>query len=190
MNSSPCILPFDGQLPKVHESCWLAPNATLVGAVRIERDASVWFQAVLRGDVAPIHIGEAVNIQDGAIVHATRNHSSTFIAAGASIGHNAIIHGAHIGEGALIGMGAIILDNASVGKRSVVAAGAVVLEGTEIPAGELWAGVPAQSKGPVSPDLAKVAAETAAHYQTYADGLRSVSRQIGRADNATSSPKN
>lgn len=171
--NTPCILPYRGKAPEIDASCWLAPNATVVGEVYMAAQASVWFQAVVRGDVAPVHIGEAVNIQDGAVVHATLDHSATRIEARASIGHNAIVHGAHVGEAALIGMGAVVMDNAVVGAGSVVAAGAVVLAGTHIPPGELWAGAPATSKGPVKPALARVAASMADHYVEYAAGFQS-----------------
>ena len=173
MEQTACILPYRGITPIIDATCWLAPNATVVGDVRMASHASVWFQAVVRGDVAPIEIGEAVNIQDGAVIHATLGHSQTVIEARASIGHNAIVHGAHIGAGALIGMGAIVMDNAIVGAGSVVAAGAVVLAGTRIPPGEMWAGAPAKSKGTVKPALQAVAEGTAGHYMTYADGFRS-----------------
>lgn len=173
MTQRPCIMPYNSKAPTIEPTCWLAPNATVVGDVVMKRGASVWFQAVVRGDVAPIEIGELVNIQDGAVIHATLGHSRTVIEDRASIGHNAIVHGAHIMAGALIGMGAVVMDNAVVGKGSVVAAGAVVLTGTIIPAGEMWAGSPAKSKGTIKPQLAAVAAATADHYARYADGFRS-----------------
>lgn len=173
MRQQPCIMPYNGKTPVIDPSCWLAPNATVVGDVVMKHGASVWFQAVVRGDVAPIEIGELVNIQDGAVIHATLGHSQTVINDRASIGHNAIVHGARIMEGALIGMGAIVMDNAVVGKGSVVAAGAVVLAGTIIPDGEMWAGSPAKSKGAVKPQLAAVAAATADHYARYSEGFRS-----------------
>lgn len=173
MTQRPCIMPYNGKAPTIDPTCWLAPNATVVGDVVMKRGASVWFQAVVRGDVAPIEIGELVNIQDGAVIHATLGHSQTVIEDRASIGHNAIVHGAHIMAGALIGMGAVVMDNAVVGKGSVVAAGAVVLTGTIIPAGEMWAGSPAKSKGTIKPQLAAVAAATADHYARYVDGFRS-----------------
>lgn len=183
MNPSPCILPFKGKTPEISSDAWLAPNATVVGEVTIAAGASVWFGAIVRGDVAPIVIETDVNIQDGAVIHATLGHSVSVIRRRASIGHNAIVHGATIESEALIGMGAIVLDNAVVGKGSVVAAGSVVLAGTVIPPGELWAGSPAISKGPLKEKLAEVARTTADHYLNYAEGFRSSSRQIERADN-------
>ena len=162
-----------GLTPKWGDDCFFAENATLIGDVQMGDQCSVWYQAVVRGDVHAIRIGNRVNIQDGAVIHATYQKAATTIGNNVSIGHNAIVHGAHIMAGALIGMGAVVMDNAVVGKGSVVAAGAVVLTGTIIPAGEMWAGSPAKSKGTIKPQLAAVAAATADHYARYADGFRS-----------------
>lgn len=157
-----------GFTPKIDEDVWLAPNATVVGDVELGSQSTVWFQAVVRGDVAPIRVGKRVNIQDGAVIHGTFESSQTVLDDDASIGHNAIVHGAHVGQGALIGMGAIVMDHAVVGPGAVVAAGAVVLAGTIIGPGELWTGVPAVCKGAVSPKLTKHVSATAERYVTYA----------------------
>lgn len=162
------ILSVRGHTPVVHDTTWLAPNATVVGEVCLGRDSTVWFQAVLRGDVAPIHVGERVNIQDGVVVHGTFDQSETRLDNDVSLGHNAIVHGAHVQEGALVGMGATVMDHAVVGKRAVVAAGSVVLAGTNIGDGELWAGVPAKCKGKVSEELRAHLAHTSARYVQYA----------------------
>ena len=157
-----------GKKPKLHSTVWLAPTAVVVGDVTLKGDSTVWFQAVLRGDVAPIQVGERVNIQDGAVVHGTFGQSQTRLDNDVSLGHNAIVHGAHIQEGALVGMGATVMDHAVVGKHAVVAAGSVVLAGTEVGDGELWAGVPAKCKGQVSEELRAHLAQTSARYVEYA----------------------
>ncbi len=168
----PLILPVRGHRPHVHPSCWLAPNATLIGEVTLGAESTVWFQAVVRGDVAPIRIEERVNIQDGAVIHGTFEQSETVIESRASIGHKAVVHGAHIGCGALIGMGAIVMDHAVVGEGAVIAAGAVVLSGTHVPPHTLWAGAPAKNKGPVREELKAHLAATAERYVEYADWFK------------------
>ena len=153
--------------PRIHYSCWLAPNATIVGQVAMAEDSSCWFNAVIRGDVSPISIGKRVNIQDGAVIHGTLDKSQTIIEDDASIGHNAIVHGAHIGSHALIGMGAVVMDGANIGQGAVIAAGAVILENTEVPPGTLWAGVPARERGMVSAELKQTLADTSMRYVSY-----------------------
>ena len=169
---NPMILNCQGQSPKFPSSCWIAPNATLVGHVTLGSGCSIWFQAVIRGDVAPITIGERVNIQDGAVIHGTFEKSETTIGNNTSIGHRAIVHGASIGEGVLVGMGAIVLDGVRIGNHAVIAAGAVVLADTIVPPGTLWAGVPAKNRGAVKPELSASLKETANRYVTYADWFR------------------
>lgn len=168
MEQSPLVLSVRGKCPEIAPGCWLAPSAALIGDVTLGEESTVWFQAVVRGDVAPIRIGKRVNIQDGAVIHGTFGQSDTLIEDGASIGHNATVHGAHIGPGALIGMGAVVMDHAKVGAGAVVAAGAVVLAGTDIPEFTLWAGAPAQMKGPVREELRAHLAATANRYVEYA----------------------
>jgi|TARA_B100001093_G_C26763711_1_gene986913 carbonic anhydrase/acetyltransferase-like protein (isoleucine patch superfamily) len=133
----------------------------------MDEDSNCWFNAVIRGDVSPISIGKRVNIQDGAVIHGTLDKSETIIDDDASIGHNAIVHGAHVQSHALVGMGSIVMDGAVVGKGAVIAAGAVVLEGTHVPAGSLWAGVPAQERGRVSESLKQSLSETSNRYVRY-----------------------
>ena len=147
------IFPVEGKSPVVGKDCFLAPNATLVGDVVMGDECSVWFNAVIRGDVNSIHIGNKVNIQDGAVIHCTYQKTKTMIADRVSIGHNAIVHGCRIDENVLIGMGAIVMDNVHVGSNSIVAAGAVVLENTIIEPGSIYAGVPAKKVKMVSPAL-------------------------------------
>lgn len=172
MEHTPIILPARGHAPQIDATCWLAPNATVVGEVMMGRESTVWFQAVVRGDVAAIRIGERVNIQDGAVIHGTFEQSETVIEDRASIGHKAVVHGAHIGKGALIGMGSVVMDGAVVGEGAVIAAGAIVLAGTRVPANTLWAGAPAKEKGAVRFELRQHLADTADRYVEYADWFR------------------
>jgi carbonic anhydrase/acetyltransferase-like protein (isoleucine patch superfamily) len=132
------------------------------------KDCSIWFGAVVRGDVCAIRIGDMVNVQDGAVLHGTYKKTSLLIRDRASIGHNAIVHGCTVGEGALIGMGSVVMDRADVGAGAIVAAGAVVLEDTVIAPGELWAGVPARRVKNIGGELAEHVAVTAERYKEYA----------------------
>ena len=133
-----------GFTPQIGENTYLSENATIVGDVTIGKDCSIWFNAVLRGDVNPIRIGDRVNIQDGSVLHTLYERSVVEIGNDVSVGHNVTIHGATIKDGALIGMGSTILDYAVVGEGAIVAAGALVLSNTVIEPGTLWAGVPAK----------------------------------------------
>lgn len=133
-----------GFTPEIGDNCYLADNATIVGDVTIGRDCSIWFNAVLRGDVNPIRIGDRVNIQDGSVLHTLYERSVVEIGNDVSVGHNVTIHGATIKDGALIGMGATVLDYAVIGEGAIVAAGALVLSNTIIEPNTLWAGVPAK----------------------------------------------
>ena len=138
------ILPVKGILPAFGSNCFIAPNATVCGDVLTGKDCSIWFNAVVRGDVNSIRMGDAVNVQDGAIIHCTYEKASTVIGNNVSIGHNAIVHGCVIEDNVLIGMGAIILDNAHIGTNSIIAAGAVVLANTVVEGNSIYAGVPAR----------------------------------------------
>jgi carbonic anhydrase/acetyltransferase-like protein (isoleucine patch superfamily) len=171
-NPHPLILPARGKSPLIDGSVWLAPNCTVVGEVTLGAESTVWFGAVVRGDVASITVGERVNIQDGVIIHGTYGKSQTVLEDRVSIGHNAVVHGARVCKGALIGMSAVVMDNVVVGEGSVVAAGAVVLEGTEIPPHTLFAGVPAKNRGPVRSELAEHLSATADRYVEYAGWFR------------------
>ena len=133
-----------GISPVFGENVYLAENATVAGEVTMGDNCSVWFSAVVRGDVNSIKIGHKVNIQDGAVVHCTYKKAATLIGNNVSIGHNALLHGCTIKDNVLIGMGAIVMDGAVVESNSIVAAGAVVLEGTHIESGTIYAGVPAK----------------------------------------------
>ena len=144
------ILPVHGVLPRFGNNCYIAPNATIVGDVIAGDDCSIWFNAVVRGDVNSIRMGNKVNVQDGAIIHATFQKTKALIGNHVSIGHNAIVHGCTVHDDVLIGMGAIIMDHAVVGSHSIIAAGAVVLERTIIEPGCIYAGIPAKKVKEVS----------------------------------------
>jgi len=151
----PVILAVKGVRPQIPETCFVAPNASIVGDVQMGEDCSIWFNAVLRGDVNSIVIGNRVNIQDQACIHCTYQKAATHIGNKVSIGHHAIVHGCTIHDNVLIGMGAIVMDHAVIGSNSIIAAGAVVLEGTEVPPGSIFAGVPAKKVKDISPELIK-----------------------------------
>lgn len=133
-----------GKSPKWGENCYIAENATLVGDIKMGKDCSVWFNAVIRGDVNKIRIGNRVNIQDGAVIHCTYLKSPTDIGSNVSVGHNALVHGCSIHDNVLVGMGAIVMDNCVIHSNSIIAAGAVLLENTIVPSGSIYAGVPAK----------------------------------------------
>jgi carbonic anhydrase/acetyltransferase-like protein (isoleucine patch superfamily) len=137
------VLPFEDAVPEIHPTAYLAETATVIGRVRIAEDASVWFGAVLRGDIDEIVLGPGSNLQDNAVIH-TEAGSPTIVGAGVSIGHGAVVHGCRVEDGCLIGMNATVLNGAVIGADSLVAAGAVVLEGTVVPPRSLVAGVPAK----------------------------------------------
>jgi carbonic anhydrase/acetyltransferase-like protein (isoleucine patch superfamily) len=138
------IKSVNGISPSIPEDCYVAENATIVGDVTFGDSCSVWFNAVVRGDVNSITIGNKVNIQDGAIIHCTYQKHATVIGNNVSIGHNAIVHGCIIKDNVLIGMGAIIMDNCIVESNSIIAAGAVLTQNTIVESGSIWAGVPAK----------------------------------------------
>ena len=149
----PVILPVKDVMPKFGNNCFIAPNATIVGEVTMGDECSVWFNTVLRGDVNFIRMGNKVNVQDGAIIHCTYQKTGTTIGNNVSIGHNAIVHGCVIDDNVLVGMGAIVMDNAHIGSNSIIAAGAVVLENTVVEPGSIWAGVPAKKVKDISQEL-------------------------------------
>lgn len=142
-------------MPEIGEGCFLAETSVVLGDVMMGKDCSVWYNAVLRGDVNSIRIGDRVNIQDGSVLHTLYQKSTIEIGNDVSIGHNVVIHGAKIHDYALIGMGAIVMDDAEVGEGALVAAGSVVLSRTKIGAHELWAGTPAKFVKMVEPEKAK-----------------------------------
>lgn len=163
------ILPVEGISPQFGKDCFVAPNATIVGDVVMGEGCSVWFNAVVRGDVNSIRIGDKVNIQDGVVIHCTYKKTKTIIGNNVSIGHNAIVHGCTINDKVLVGMGAIIMDNAEIGSNSIIAAGAVILEGTKVEAGSIYGGVPARKIKNIPVDLITGQIDRIAeNYTTYA----------------------
>ena len=149
------IKTLKGITPVIGENCYLSENATVIGDVVMGKDCSIWFNAVLRGDVNSIRIGDRVNIQDGAVIHTLYGKSVTEIGNNVSIGHNAVVHGAKIEDNFLIGIGAVVLDNAVIGTGSIIAANALVLTGTVVESGSIYAGVPAKKVKDVEPEQAK-----------------------------------
>ena len=142
-------------VPQIPEDCFIAENATIVGDVVMGEECSVWFNAVIRGDVNSIKMGNKVNVQDGACIHCTYERASTTIGNNVSIGHHAIVHGCTIEDDVLIGMGSIVMDGVFIGSGSIVAAGALVLEKTIVEPGSIYAGVPAKKVKDISPELLK-----------------------------------
>ncbi len=162
------IKPVRGFTPEFGKNCFFADNATIIGDVVMGDGCSVWFNAVLRGDVNSIRIGNRVNIQDGSVLHTLYQKSTIEIGNDVSIGHNVTIHGAKIHDFALIGMGSVVMDDAEVGEGAQVAAGAVVLSRTKIGANELWAGVPAKFVKMVDPEKSReVNQKIARNYLVY-----------------------
>lgn len=149
----PVILPVNGHEPKFGTNCFVAPNATIVGDVICGDECSFWFNAVIRGDVNSIRLGNKVNIQDGAVIHCTYQKTKVNLGNNVSVGHNAIVHGCTVHDNVLIGMGAIIMDNCEIGSNTIIAAGAVVMEGTIVPSGCIYAGVPAKKVKDISEEL-------------------------------------
>jgi gamma-carbonic anhydrase len=162
------IRPVRGYHPKFGNNCFLAENATVVGEVVMGDNCTVWFNAVVRGDVHSITIGNNTNIQDGAVVHCTYQKAKTVIGNNVSVAHNAIVHGCTIEDNVLIGMGAIVMDDAVIGSNSVIAAGAVVLSGTVVESGSLYAGMPAKRIKDISDEMKSVIERTAKNYPMYA----------------------
>ncbi|MFT4524373.1 MAG: carbonic anhydrase/acetyltransferase-like protein (isoleucine patch superfamily) [Bacteroidia bacterium] len=167
------IKSVNGKTPEIPSSCYLAENATVVGDVKMGEECSIWFNAVVRGDVNAIVMGDRVNVQDGAIVHCTYQKASTSIGNDVSIGHNAIIHGCDLKDNVLIGMGAIVMDNAVIESNVIIAAGAVVLENTLTESGWIYAGVPAKKVKQLTKENAeKMIGSTASNYVKYIDWFK------------------
>jgi carbonic anhydrase/acetyltransferase-like protein (isoleucine patch superfamily) len=147
------IKPVKGVYPKFGNDCYLAENSTIVGDVIMGDQCSIWFNAVVRGDVNSIRMGNKVNVQDGAVIHCTYEKTKTIIGNNVSIGHNALVHGCTIHDNVLIGMGAIVMDNCEIGSNTIIAAGAVVLENTKVESGVIYAGVPAKKVKDINQEL-------------------------------------
>ena len=161
-----------GHTPRFGKNCFIAENATVVGEVQTGDNCTVWFNAVVRGDVNSITIGHNTNIQDGAIIHCTYQRAKTLIGNNVSIAHNAVVHGCTIHDDVLIGMGAIVMDHAIIESNCVIAAGAVVLSGTHVEAGSVYAGTPAKKISDTSEELKAVILRTASNYPMYAEWFK------------------
>lgn len=168
------IMEVRGFRPIWGDNCWFAPNATLVGDVQMGKNCTVWFNAVIRGDVHEIRIGNDTNIQDGVVIHGTYQQSGTYIGNKVSIAHNAVVHGCTIHDQVLIGMGAIVMDKAVIHSGAVIAAGAVVLSGTIVEANSIYAGAPAKRIKTTGAEMLAVIERTAANYPKYAEWFKEI----------------
>ena len=168
----PVILAVKDKKPAWEDNCFIAPNATIVGDVTMGKNCSVWFNAVIRGDVNAITIGSDTNVQDGAVIHATYLKAATTIGNRVSIGHNAIVHGCILKDHILIGMGAIVMDHAVVEEYCIIAAGSVVLENMHCESGFIYAGTPAKKIKPISDDQRALLKKLPDNYIMYADWFR------------------
>jgi carbonic anhydrase/acetyltransferase-like protein (isoleucine patch superfamily) len=167
-----------GRRPKVHPDAYIAPTAVLIGDVEVEKGASVWFGAVLRADEATIRVGEGANVQDNVVIHCAE-HLPTVIEKNATVGHSAQLEGCVVEQGALVGMGATMLQRSRLGKGSMLAAGAVLQEGVHIPPGQLAAGVPARVKKPIDGSSNEWVNSSAQHYRERAVRYRAELRSTG-----------
>ncbi len=168
----PTILSFRGVWPRLHESVFIADGARIIGDVEIGADSSVWFNAVVRGDVCPIRIGERTNVQDNVTLHVTRDTGPLTIGSRVTIGHNAVLHACTVKDETLIGMGAILLDGCVIESRTLVAAGSLVRQGFVAPSGMLVAGVPAAVKRPLTEDELRNVLESPDNYARYVAAYR------------------
>lgn len=164
------IHPYKGALPSIHPSVFVAEGAQVIGNVTIGRDSSVWFNAVIRGDINTITIGEETNIQDNCVLHVINDEYPLVIGSGVTVGHGAILHACAIGDGCLIGMGALVIDGATVGRNSLIAAGSLVKMRDAIPEGVLAAGTPAKVVRALTGDEIAAMRRTALNYVEYTRG--------------------
>lgn len=165
--------------PRMGENCFLAETATIIGDVSMGDECSIWFNAVVRGDVNAIVMGDKVNVQDNAVIHCTYQKAATTIGNNVSIGHNAIVHGCTLHDNVLIGMGSIVMDNCVVESNSIIAAGAVVTEGTHVPSGTVWAGIPARKIKDITEGLSKGEIERIANnYVMYSSWFKKDGSQL------------
>lgn len=169
----PIIKPINNIHPRFGKNCFLADNAVVVGDVIMGDECTVWFNAVIRGDVHYIRMGNRVNVQDGAVIHCTYKKAFTTIGNNVSIGHCAIVHGCTLEDNVVVGMGAIVMDHAVVEKNSLIAAGSVVLENTRVESGSIYAGVPAKKVKELSPEhFEQINMRIANNYVMYKDWYR------------------
>ena len=162
-----------GFTPRFGTNCFFAENSVVIGEVVMGDNCTVWYNAVIRGDVHSITIGNNTNIQDGAVIHCTYQKAKTVIGNNVSIAHNAVVHGCTVEDNVLIGMGAIIMDDAVIGSNSVIAAGAVVLPKTVVEPGSVYAGMPAKRVKDISDEMKTVIERTAKNYPMYAEWFKS-----------------
>ena len=163
------IKTLKGKTPLLDKACFLADNAVIIGDVKIGKNCSIWFGAVLRGDVNKIRLGDQVNVQDNVTIHCTYQKSETIIGNNVTIGHNAIVHGCTIADNVLVGMGAIVMDHCVIGENSIIAAGAVLPANTVVDPGTIYAGIPARQLKTVSSELVAEEIERIANnYTLYA----------------------
>jgi carbonic anhydrase/acetyltransferase-like protein (isoleucine patch superfamily) len=163
--------PYQGRVPTLHSRSYVAPTAALIGEVTLAEEASVWFGAVLRGDVAPVRVGPRSNVQDNCVLHGEAD-TPTILGADCTLGHGAIVHGAHLGDRVLVGMGAVVLSRAVIGDDVIIGAGAVVPEGSVIPAGVLVLGVPGKVIRPLTSDERARITGSAARYLAHSAAYR------------------
>jgi carbonic anhydrase/acetyltransferase-like protein (isoleucine patch superfamily) len=161
------MFPYLGKSPKVGKACYIAPTATLIGDVELGDGVSVWFAAVLRGDVSPIRVGARSNIQDGTVIHGEHD-CPTVIGEDVTVGHSAIIHAATVGDRVLVGMGAVLLSRSSVGPDSIIGARALITQDTHLPGGSMILGMPAQVKRELTADEHERIMQSARHYVSHA----------------------
>ncbi len=166
------VLPFRGIHPQIHETVFLADGSRVIGDVQIGADSSVWFNAVVRGDVCPIRIGTRTNVQDNVTLHVTHDTGPLNIGSSVTIGHGAMVHACTVQDNVLIGMGAILLDHCVVESFAVVAAGSLVAQGFRVPSGMLVAGVPARVIRPISEKERATIMESPGNYLRYASYYR------------------
>lgn len=171
------IYALDGDTPEVDDSAWIAPDANLIGKVRVERDASVWFGTTIRGDNEPIAVGQGSNVQENCVLHTDMGYPLV-IGMNCTIGHKAMLHGCRIGDGSLIGMGATVLNGAMIGKNCLIGAGSLITEGKDIPDGSLVVGAPGRVIRQLDEDAIAGLVESARGYQNnarrFAAGLRNI----------------
>lgn len=166
------IAPFEGKAPRLDADAWIAPNATVLGDVEIGAGSSIWFGAVVRGDVFHIRIGRDTNVQDNSVIHVTTGRFGTVLGDGVTVGHSVTLHGCTVHDRALVGIGAIVLDEAVIGEEAMVGAGALVTPGTVIPPRMLAVGSPARVKRPLTDAELEHLRQTGPHYAALARRYR------------------
>ncbi len=166
------ILPVNNIYPQIPDDCFIAENSTIVGDVKFGNNCSVWFNAIIRGDVHSIDIGDRTNIQDGAVIHCTYQKAKTVIGNDVSIGHRAIVHGCTVHDHVLIGMGAIVMDHAVINEYCIIAAGSIILENTICESGYIYAGSPAKKIKVISEDQKKLLDKLPNNYIMYSDWFK------------------